>query len=274
MKLYELLLETTEEDRALVSLGSAICRHLYDNFRDVDIDTPEYDPDFDDTDTSESHEAISVGTIGQIFNTPLDVLTPVHIFVQSDYGLRERARSSNAAELLTRPEDGAILGLWYNDNMVMILNQDFIGSNSLKKAIVHELRHALDDFKSDFKAGRSEYYARPKNKDHRKDSTLAYKAGPDEINARFLEVLSNMTVHIKRAFTLPPAQIKPAIMKKFREELEKGYISQLFPEKEQSAQYKRLIKRAMDFISKEVSYNERLSHKSGSNKVATGSYSD
>lgn len=269
MKLYELLLETAEEDRALISLASAISSHLYNNFRDLDYDTPEFDPDIDDEESAESNDAISVGSIGQLFNTPIDVLNPIHIFVQSDYGLRQRARSSNAGELLTRPEDGAILGLWYNDNKVMILNQDFIGSNSLKKAIVHELRHALDDFKSDFKAGKSEYYARPKNKAHRKDKRLSYIAGPDEINARFVEVLSNMTAHIKRAFSLPADQIKPLVMKKFREELDKNSISELFPEKERSPQYRRLINRAMDFIQKEIAYNEKQSQ-----KIARGSYTD
>lgn len=274
MKVNDFLIETSEEDRAIVSLASAISRYLYDNYRDTESDSVEFDPELDD-ESADTDETESVGTVGQLFNTPIDILNPVHIFVQSDYGIRQRARSvSNAGELMTRPEDGAIFGLWYYKKMAMVLNKDFIGSNGLRKAIAHELRHALDDFKSNFKAGTSEYYSTPKKKSHLSDPKLRYLAGPDEINARFLQVLSAMTGHIQRAFSLPDNKIKPVIMSKFREEMEKNSISMLFPEKEKSTHYKRLVKRAMDFIQKEVAYREELSKQSGMPKTARGSYTD
>jgi hypothetical protein len=37
-------------------------------------------------------------------------------------------------------------------------------------------------------------------------------------------------------------------------------ISTLFPEREKSKDYKRLIKRAVDFIQKEISYVNRDNH--------------
>ena len=126
--------------------------------------------------------------------------------------------------------------------------------------MAHELRHALDDYKSEKKASVSNSYSTPKKKEYRKEyndpyyGNISYLAEPAEINARFLQVLDQLTTTIRQSVKLYPNDPKPAIMKEFKNILAYYHISDLFPEKELSKDYKRLMKRAMDYIEKELAY--------------------
>lgn len=280
MKLQEFYItETVAEDSEINALSSAIARYLKRfETNDFDDDDEYDDHDLDDDDYlnvdmhTKSDEPIDVGTIGQLFDTPIEILNPIKIELQSDFGIRTRLKKDREAEGIKDPKSEGVLGLWYGgDEKTMVLNSDYLGTEKMITSITHELRHALDDFKSDFKAGYSTKYSTPRNKSHRKVTndpyvgSLKYLAEPAEINARFIQVLHHLVQWINRAFVkLEPDQIKPFVFDKFKKLLDYHRISDLFPEKERSKDYKRLMKRGIEFMQKEIEYQEKRTGKKAS----------
>lgn len=273
MKLFELFLtETTEEERAILSLSSAISNHIK-KYKDIEpeqhnYDDDDYDSDYDDDLDIHGDEDYpqDIGTIGQLFDTPLDILNPVRLELQSDYGIRQRIkREDESDKQILKPGSDDILGLWYSDSKTIVLNKDYLESPSLKSAVSHELRHALDDFKSDFRANKpNTKYTKPKIKSIRKLSDkddphgLKILAEPAEINARFSQVLHAMTPVIARSVKLDPYYADRLIKNQLNNELDRYLIADFFPHKQNSKEYKRFIKRAMDFVQKEKKYQEDL----------------
>jgi len=264
MRLQELfLVETTEEDRALISLSSAIYNYIQkyeEESVEPEYDGDDFDDEYDDFDSPKDEKVIMVGNIGSLFNTPIDILNPITIELQSSYGIRERLDKEDGSDV-TKGPTGEVLGIWYGANSTMVLNKDYLTSNAMKTTITHELRHALDDYKSNFQANKiGGRYSIPRNKAYRDApkhpelGNVKYLAEPAEINARFLQVLHAMVPIIRRAAALEPNRVRPAIMSSLQKHLEARKISSLFPEKEKSKDYKRLMKRAMDFIEKELKY--------------------
>ena len=147
-----------------------------------------------------------------------------------------------------------------------MFNIDYLDSDRMRTTITHELRHALDEYKSgsyppspkNKTPELTNRYFTPKKKEHRKDdpySTAQYRAQPAEINARFTEVLDTLATRIiPRANKLSSDQARPKIMHDLNHLLIKYGIADLFPERTQSRDYKRLIKRAVDFIDKELAH--------------------
>ncbi len=101
MRLVELFLkETSMEDRAIISLASAIYSHIDKeyNFGAADNPSPltEKSPfdfsqgDYDDEednfgDIEDPPELVhNVGTVGDLFNTPLEILNQVNIVLTTD----------------------------------------------------------------------------------------------------------------------------------------------------------------------------------------------
>lgn len=253
MKLIEIFInETTEEDRALISLSSALFHYLQKN-KHLYIDGPEFsddDTDFDDVDIK-ADRPITIGSIGQLFDTPLPSLNKIIVQVQSDYGIRDRLKKESGAVSIKRPEEQVVYGLWYGNTNTMVLNSDVISSKGMKSAITHELRHALDDVKSDYKtADMSIGYNKSSSKDH------DYYSIPAEVNARFIEALHLVQQRMAELSSNNNLN-KEEILNYFYSLLEKKKISMLFPEKTASKQYRRLVKRGVDFINKEIGYLEK-----------------
>ncbi len=259
MRLQELF-ETTEEDRGLISLASAIADYLKTVEVDSEENAPEYsddeyDSDFDD-ERGERDEPIILGKIGDLFDTPFEVLNKVTLELQSGHGLKVRDGRVNDG-----PNGSVIKGMWDGNNGTLVLNKDYIGTKSIKSTIAHELRHGLDDYKSGgeaFKTGGR--YVTPKKKEHRKPTNdpyfgnVAYLAEPAEINARFVQVLNDLVPIIQRSVKLPGNNGKASIESGLKKAFEDNRIADLFPEKAKSKDYQRLVKRAYDFINKELAH--------------------
>ncbi len=159
----------------------------------------------------------------------------------------------------SKNEDGTI-GMWIAANDDLVLNMEYLGTNTLKSVIAHELRHALDDYKSDFKTSDFERkYNKPKKEyqgvtaDPEKGNA-EYLSQPAEINARFVQVLHDLVPVIKRAAALDTVKGKQLVDRAFQKLLDSHQISMLFPEKTASKQYKRLVKRGVDFMQRELEY--------------------
>lgn len=257
MRLQELFLtETTEEDRAIISLAKTIFTKLSDL----------------STVSLEKGQVINIGTIGDHFDTPLNILDPVKLSIWTNEDIVDDFVPEDKRAQYLGDGDGEskrrnIYGLWDSSENTVVFNYDFIASNAIKQVITHELRHALDDYKSDFKANKSTKYSTPKKKEHRKDysddpyasddlKAQPYRAQPAEINARFAEVLHGITAQAAHAFKRDPnpASMRAKLMKDLKRLFDERHISYLFPEKEKSRDYKRLMKRAVDMIDKEISY--------------------
>lgn len=243
MRAFEILLETTEEDRAIVSMAKSIHRYLKDNWSN-------FEPETDDPEV--------VGSIGQLFDIPFDGkikkdFNSILIQLQSDYGIRERRKTETGARVTQSPNKENIIGLWYYDRKLIVLNLDYLGTKKLTSVITHELRHALDTFKSE---GRSDIFGTSYNRPLTTTGNeyQDYRSQPTEINARFSQVLEYMVRNIPEVIKQSPENYKKLIEKMFFSALDHYNIADLFPEKHQSRAYKRLIKRGMDFIQKETEY--------------------
>jgi hypothetical protein len=229
MRLQELF-ETTEEDRALVSLSSSI----YDLIK--------------------THEG-NLGKIGDLFDTPITALNDIGIIaVGGDEFAKYTADMNDTMDYA----DKQILGLWDEDVRSIIFNKDHIDNPRMQTTVTHELRHALDDVKSgSYPNGVMKYFT-PKKKEHRKNdphSTIQYRARPAEINARFLEVLHKIVDIIpKRAKTIKPGELRDRLFHDIDQLFIKYEIDDIFPERTKSKDYKRLLKRAYNFVEKELTY--------------------
>jgi hypothetical protein len=243
MRLVELFLnETTEEDRAIISLSEPIYSFLQ-KYADQDLD-------WDD----ENSETLYVGKIGQFLNTPFEGIDDIKITIMSDSALLDRIRKENP-----KARD-APAGLWDANTKTIIFNSDYLSTDFMKSTIAHELRHMLDDIKSEFRVAASKRYSTPRNKEYRKTKNdpyapdMQYLAQPAEINARFVQVLNSLVPKIKRLSSLPKLTARDRLHKMLRYEMDVHDVAGMFKDKNNSSDYKRLLKRGADFIDKELDH--------------------
>lgn len=249
MRLVELFLrETSDEDRALISLSSAIYKYVQRFSSEED--------NYDNADDAES-QILRIGKIGQLFDTPVEALRGVNLELMPDDAIANRLKKEVTDDSVIRhPSTNDLLGIWMGDSRSIVLNSDYLSTNYLKTAITHELRHALDDIKSGFKAAGSDSYSTPKNKAHRTDPDTKYIAEPAEINARFLEVLHNMVPAIKRYVKLTHTNARNFAIEELYKQFDRHRIAELFPERTESRDYRRLMRRAVEFIDKEIKHQK------------------
>lgn len=233
MKLCELTLnETADEDRALISLSSALYPLLMAH-----------------RSTTKPH--VILGTIGDLVDTPLEILNGVTIELMSNDLIFKRLDD-------TPNEDSVALALWDPDTRSVVVNLKHLAKPIVRKTITHELRHALDDYKSGFAASDSDSYFTARKKEHRNspDARISYLAAPGEINARYVQMMHLIVLRINRLVKegMGVEQLRPAILDYLKLLLETNHLSTLFPEKEKSRDYKRIIKRSIEFIDKEIEY--------------------
>jgi hypothetical protein len=241
MRLQELFLtETTVEDRLIISLSSAIYK-IVSPYGSID---PEYDnPD------DEAAGLLYLGKIKDLVPRCPPEFGQINIQLQTSEKISNRSRGSNADSPARE-----IYGVWDNSINGIVLNIDHISSRTMQTIISHELRHALDDIKSEYKANNSSHYSTPRNPIHRKGKDTRYLAEPAEINARFVEVMHELMGVIRRLRrTAEPDQVRPRAMRELDKLLKTYDISDLFPEKTKSKSYQRLIKRSLAFIDNELS---------------------
>ena len=255
MRLVELFLrETSEEDRAIISLSGPIYNLLQD-YADQDLD-------WEDPVT----ETITVGKIGQFFDTPFEGIDNVTIMIQSDMALLLRARK------IDPDAKDAPAGLWDANIKALIFNSDYLSTDFMKSTVAHELRHMLDDVKSEYRVAGSSKYSTPKDKMfrnrtkkgnprpapmHSSGENMAYLAQPAEINARFVQALRDLLPAIKRISKLPTKEARDKLHTYLIGNMNKHRIPDMFRTKDRSPDYKRLLKRGADFIDKELAHLQK-----------------
>lgn len=232
MKLVELIVETTEHDSIMLKMAKTIHKIIQ-----------KYDEDF-----TVYRQGKYLGKLETLTNiqkdTPLEILNSVHVELVNDNTIN-RIGNGNS-----------IRALWNPDNKTIYLNTEYITDPRMRRLISHEIRHALDDFLSDFDVGQR--YSTPKDKQFRyygkdpKKKFAHYQARPDEINARFTEVLDLLDDVIDNAIKNKTPNIFEYLMNKFKKYLESKDITKYFPQGIQSNDYRRLYKRGIAYIMHKI----------------------
>lgn len=232
MKIFDLIVETTEHDSIMLKMAKAIHKIIQ-----------KYDEDF-----TVYRQGKYLGKLETLTNiqkdTPLEILNPIHIELVNDKTISRIGDSDS------------IRALWKPDNKTIYLNTEYITDPRMRRLISHEIRHALDDFLADFDAGNR--YITPKDKQFRyygkdpKKKFTHYQARPDEINARFTEVLDLMDDVIENAVKNKQSDIFQYLMNKFKKYLESKDITKYFPSGTQSTDYRRLYKRGIAYIMNKI----------------------
>ncbi len=264
MRLQELF-ETTDEDRAIISLSSAVYKKLTQHI-------------------GTDKDSIEIGKIGDLFDTPIVALNNVSLEIQGGDIFIRRLHAIPPEDVIGDKSKDSAVAFWDEDTDTAVFNRNYLDTERIKTTITHELRHALDSVKSNKFPGDALRYFTPKKKEHRtfyynkkgevdkKDvrNLIPYRAQPVEINARFAEVLHTLSDFVvKRYNTVAPHLLKRQLIQDFKRLLNLYHIAYLFPEKTQSTDYKRLLKRGYDFIQKEMAHIESLPD---TTKRATGSW--
>ena len=236
MRIHELIVETAEEDRAIMSLADVIYDYLQ-QYADTELD-------YDET------GVIHIGRIGDLFDTPIPDIDRIRLAISTDEAIVDLARRLHGK---ASPEDSH-LGEWDPMEKAILLNADYLSSNRMRNIIAHELRHAMDDMKSLNRANQSTRYRTARDPADREDPDKAYRAEPAEINARFVEALHFITPVIPKLAHLDPAAFRTKMTAYLNRAFEVKHIADLYPEKTASPHYKRLLQRAWDFINKELAH--------------------
>ena len=241
MKVQELF-ETSDEDRALISLSSVIYAKIKEHI-------------------GTERDLVSLGKVRELADTPLIALNEISIDIMGGEAFLRRLHDIPPEDVLKDDLKSAV-AFWDEDADAVVFNRDFLETERMRTTVTHELRHALDSVKANKFPGDAKRYFTAKKKEHRKDdpySTTKYRAQPAEINARFTEVLHQLSVIIPKRYKLvEPHLLRQQLTRDFNNLLIKYEIADLFPEKTKSPAYKRLIKRAYDFIQKEMAHIESL----------------
>jgi len=236
MKIHELIVETAEDDRAIISLADTIYNYLQ-QYADQDLD-------YDET------GVLHIGRIGDLFDTPIPAMDSIRLAISSDEAIVDLARRLHGR---ATPEDSH-LGEWDPMEKAISLNADYLSSNRMRSVIAHELRHAMDDIKSLNRANQSSRYRTARNPADRADKDGAYQAQPAEINARFIEALNVLTPVIPKLAKLDPQSFNTKMTAYLNKAFELKDIADYYPEKTASPHYRRLLQRAWDFINKELAH--------------------
>ena len=236
MKIRELIVETAEDDRAIISLADTIYSHLQ-QYADTDLD-------YDET------GVLHIGRIGDLFDTPIPAFNSIRIELTSDEAIVDLARRLHGK---STPDDSHF-GQWDPMEKAISLNSDFLSSGRMRSVIAHELRHAMDDVKSLNRANQSARYRTARSPAHRADKDGSYQAQPAEINARFIEALNVLTPVIPKLANLDPAAFRAKMTAYINKAFELKDIADYYPEKTASPHYKRLLQRAWNFIDKELAH--------------------
>jgi len=283
MRLIELFLnETTEEDRAIISLAQAIFHDVEKHKQEEPEDAPWYEPedptydrdieDFSDILREKKEpQIIHLGKIGKLYDTPLKILNSVKIDLQDGASLDKRS-ADVPDEYVERDKSQHTVGVWLPDEKTISLNMDYLNTPKrkarLRSVVAHELRHALDDAKSEYRATSAKRYTSPRRRQFiakTKDPAAVAReiaSRPIELNARFQELENTMVAAIRYAVNnLPEDEAEKYIMKEFDDALDFHQIKEFFPRGVKDRDYRRLINRANDFIEKE--YRHQLDVKSG-----------
>ena len=164
MRLFELLLETPQEDKVIIQLARIINSALSDSTRKKPQSIQKYISMLPSNMQNE---------IGNYFNN-------VRLELKSTDQIASYINNTGSNSISQDFGNNRIVGLWHPDggpddspesktnspSGSIVLNKDDIGTTEFVSTLAHELRHALDDAKSKMGAADSKRYNTPRKKEH------------------------------------------------------------------------------------------------------------
>ena len=232
MLIREMLTETTDEDRALSSLAKTLFT-VVTRF------------------SSTNPKGGVVGRIGKIVDTPLVALSKIKIKV-----LPNTKFYRELGEDLPPEGKAPASGFWDPNTDTIVLNMYYENSLRWHKTIVHEMRHALDDVKSEYRASDKNRYSQHRD---------GYLHTPMEIHARYLAGVHMALQRLKRMYNAGDSkqQVLASLPGIINDVLDANQITRVLPGRYNDPAYKRLASRAYQLLSTEVNHIYRNSTSTG-----------
>jgi len=245
MKIQDLNInETAAHDRAILSLSVQISEYISKKYGEGTDRPP-----------------IHLGKIGDLFDTPLIGVQHIDLSVQNSKDIKNTYKKTHPDPDSIEEDDGVYYGLWISTADTIVINSDYVGTNKFRTVVSHELRHALDDYISDYRASKSKRYDTPRNPQHRKRDPyypeIPYLAKPGEINARYLEALHRLNPKIHRAVKRNDPDLFNTVINDFKQALSSERIAELFPRGVADPSYRRIFMRGIDYIKNEIIYAKK-----------------
>lgn len=232
MLIREMLTETTDEDRALSSLAKTLFT-VVTRF------------------SSTNPKGGVVGRIGKIVDTPIVALNNIKIKVLPNVKFYREL-----GEDLPPEGKAPASGFWDPNTDTIVLNMHYANSLRWHKTIVHELRHALDDVKSEYRASDKNRYSQHRD---------GYLHTPMEIHARYLAGVHMALQRLKRMYNAGDSkqQVLASLPGIINDVLDTNQITRVLPGRYKTPAYKRLASRAYQLLSTEVNHIYRNSTSTG-----------
>jgi hypothetical protein len=214
MRSYEFLTETTEDDVYLNQIATSIVEYIFGNYDNI-MENP--------------GSAVDLGVIGDFYKGK----------DYSDY--MQEFLNIPIITFLTNDFDG-YFGINDGEKTIAINKRILEGDQDRADTVViHELRHALDDAKSNGNASRQNTKYRSSNKDYSDENQKTKVSSKSEINARVAEAQREL----KSMFgdQMPNAS---ALKQEIDDLLERHNIIQYV----NNAEYKRIVNRLVSYLSR------------------------
>ena len=223
MRLQEILLETTEEDRRISTLAAQLRKRVM-------------------AFVAGKPRGGIIGKLAELVKgTNLESMAGVTLQV-----LPNSMFYKSLGDPERDPKAGSVHGFWDPDRNRIVLNLRHVQALSLSKTIAHELRHALDDIKSDYRASDPDnrYGKHPKGTLHQ----------PDEINARYAESMHIAILKIgklaREGWT--KAELMSELPEIIKFAFDANLITHVMPNRYSDRAYRHLASRAYRLLSAEV----------------------
>lgn len=223
MRIQELILETTEEDRGISKLAAQLRKRVI-AFVDA------------------KPRGGIIGKLAEfVKGTTLESMAGVTLQVLPNSMLHKAFGDPEID-----PKLGRIHGFWDPNRDRIVLNLRHVRALSLSKTIAHELRHALDDIKSDYRA------SDPDNRYGKHPEGSLFQ--PDEINARYAESMHIAILKIgklaREGWTR--AELMAELPEIIKFAFKANLITHVMPERYSDRAYRHLASRAYRLLSAEV----------------------
>lgn len=152
--------------------------------------------------------------------------------------------------------DDSTAGEWNAKSKIINIHSNLlipqIKKFDLKNYMVHELRHALDSYKFKGKEIDQKYF-KPRDFGDITDTPYKkYQSSKSEINARYAQAMDNIDSMLEKPFWTQGVYDNKSIISLINSNFKRFHISYLFPEKENSTEYKRLFNRAYLYIKQKL----------------------
>lgn len=223
MRIQEIILETTEDDRSISTLAARLRKRVI-------------------AFAADKPRGGVIGKLAELVNgTPLESMAGVTLQV-----LPNSLFYKSLGDPEKDPKAGSVHGFWDPDRNRIVLNLRHVQALSLSKTIAHELRHALDDIKSDYRA------SDPDNRYGKHPEGSLYQ--PDEINARYAESMHIAILKIGKLAR--EGWTKTELMSELPEIIEFAFkanlITHVMPTRYSDRAYRHLVSRAYRLLSAEI----------------------